>query len=81
MKIADIGPYEVHLPTSGGKAGKGLNRTSTLQVRRDGSILKQFRFAVADFESRKIAVQKAKDFIIAHARSLHQRRAMMKSKA
>lgn len=68
MKIAEIGSYEVHLPTSGGKAGRGCNKTSTLQVRYGGVVLKQFRFTVADFESRKAATRKAKDFIIAHAR-------------
>ncbi len=68
-KIADLGPYEIHMPTSGGKAGKGKALTCSLQVRRDGIILKQFKFMVDDLESRKAAAQKAKDFMLEHARA------------
>lgn len=62
MKIHDIGPFEIHLPTSGGKAGTGHNKTSTLQIRRDSRIVKQIRFVVDDPESRSLAVRKAKEF-------------------
>lgn len=39
--------YEIHIPTSGGKAGKGFNKTSSLQVRKNSCIVKTFRFQTA----------------------------------
>lgn len=69
MKLIEFGPYEIHLPTSGGKAGAGKNATSALQVRLGGVILKAFRFAIADTESRKKAAVLAREFIIRHARA------------
>lgn len=63
MKIADLNGYEIHVPTSGGKAGFGCNVTSTIQVRKDGCICKQFRFTIADNESRDRAIAKAKGFV------------------
>ena len=62
MLIAEMNGYECHLPTSGGKAGKGHQKTSTIQVRKDNRIVKQFRFTIDDNESRKAAVAKAKEF-------------------
>ena len=56
MKVCDYKGYEIHLPTSGGKAGWGRNVTSTIQVRNGTSIVKQFRFTVAD----DLSVAKAK---------------------
>lgn len=67
MKIMNVGPYELHLAVSGGKAGKGKNITSTVQVRKSEMILKQFRFTSGDSESRKRVVKKAVDFIIFHS--------------
>lgn len=63
MKIADYKGYEVHVPTSGGKAGTGCNQTSTVQVRLGCNIVKQFRFTVDSPDSRKTALRKARDFI------------------
>lgn len=54
--------YIIRLPTSGGKAGKGRNRTSTVQVRKDGFLKAQFRFLVNDATSYRAAMQKAEDF-------------------
>lgn len=62
MKIAEYNGFEFHIPTSGGKAGRGHNRTSTLQIRRDGCIKKQFRFVVADLSSRLAAYEKARRY-------------------
>lgn len=47
------------IPTSGGKAGKGHNKTSGVQVLRDGLLIKNFRFTVGDDESRDNALLKA----------------------
>ena len=58
---------EIRQPKSGGKAGKGKNVTSSLQViKRDANgfrILKQFRYKVADRNSWKKAREKALVFI------------------
>lgn len=53
----------IFLPKSGGKAGKGHNKTSNFQVRNGCQILKQFRFKVGDFASRDSALVKAQAFI------------------
>ena len=50
------------MPTSGGKAGKGRNKTGTIQVRKWGMIAKQFRYKVGDENSRLAAIFKAKSF-------------------
>jgi hypothetical protein len=63
MKLAELYGYELHLPMSGGKAGKGYQKTSSIQVRRNNVIVKQFRFKV-DGLSTQAAFKKAKDFII-----------------
>jgi hypothetical protein len=64
VKIWENGSgIEFHVPTSGGKAGKGKNVTSTLQVRKGGRIVKQFVFVVADRETLQAAVRKATEFI------------------
>lgn len=44
---------------SGGKAGKGRNKTSTVQVRCDSCVVKQFRYVVGDPASTKAAYDKA----------------------
>lgn len=50
---------------AGGKAGRGKNITTTMQVFGPGGhlILKSFRFNVGDAASRRNAVAKAKLFI------------------
>ncbi len=68
MLIATINGYSVHLPESGGKAGRGHNLTSSLQVFRDGtagsrSIAKQFRFTLHDQNSRTKAIRACKAWI------------------
>lgn len=60
MKISDYKGYEIHLPTSGGKAGKGCAVTSNVQLRQGNCIVKQFQFVVANPESQKLAAQKAR---------------------
>jgi hypothetical protein len=66
MKIADYSGYEIHLPTSGGKAGKGCQVTSALQIVRPAGnarvIVKQVRFILDNYESRRTAMQKVKDW-------------------
>lgn len=56
---------------TGGKAGKGRNKTSTVQVvQRVGEgyrVLKQFRFRVGDIASQRRAVDRAGAFIKAAA--------------
>ncbi len=54
--------YEVWQPTSGGKAGKGHNKTTSIQIRRQlfsGGyvIVKQFRYKVADSQGINLRVQ------------------------
>ena len=46
--LGNLGPYSFYLPQSGGKAGKGRNKTSSIQVFKDGWIRKHFRFTVAN---------------------------------
>lgn len=48
MKIESCYGYELHQPTSGGKAGKGNAKTSTIQVRRHSLVIKQFRYKVGN---------------------------------
>jgi len=54
-------------PTSGGKAGKGNNATSTIQVIEDNfhmwRIVKQIRFKVFTLHGRKEAIKKAKKWV------------------
>ena len=62
---------------SGGKAGSGYNRTSTVQVRDalgDGFLLlAQFRFPTDDAERREAAFAKARRFVETHlTRALEQ---------
>jgi hypothetical protein len=62
MKIATVCGYELHKPTSGGKAGKGRNKTSTIQVRSGTQILAQFRFSTASIFSQREALAKARQW-------------------
>ncbi len=70
MKITEYRGYDIHLPTSGGKAGKGHNKTCSLQIctsdGRSRRVHKLVRFNVAEVGSRSAAVQKAKDYINAN---------------
>ena len=52
--------FVLHIPLSGGKAGKGRNVTGSVQVREGGRIVKQFRFRSAEAKSRRSAMQKAR---------------------
>lgn len=55
--------YEIKLARqSGGKAGKGHNKTSTVQVHCDSIIVKQFRFNVDEAGSFKKALAKAQEY-------------------
>ena len=48
MVIGEYRGYTLYVPTSGGKAGKGNNRTGSLQIRNGSQIIKQIRFKVGD---------------------------------
>jgi hypothetical protein len=49
---------------SGGKAGRGLNKTSTIQIRDEiNCIVKQFQYVVNDSESERKAFRRAKKYI------------------
>jgi hypothetical protein len=60
--------YEIWTSTGGGKAGRGFNKTATVQVREwlqppNYLLKKQIRFKVDDPESLVRAVKKAQAFI------------------
>ena len=63
--FGEHGEYTLHFPATGGKAGRGRNKTSALQVRRHNCIVKQFRFTVAQASSRDAAYAKACRFMSA----------------
>lgn len=42
--IGEYRGYKLFLPTSGGKAGKGKNKTTSLQIRNGNMVVAQFRF-------------------------------------
>lgn len=71
MFIETLGDYELHQPTSGGKAGTGCNKTGTIQVRLHNLLIKQERYDVAapteHPRSRYNAIQRAKTFITKHS--------------
>lgn len=46
MEIGEYRGYTLYVPTSGGKAGKGNNKTGSLQIRNGNFIVKQIRFKV-----------------------------------
>lgn len=58
--------YRIKLPMqSGGKAGKGHNKTSTIQVVYEGVfVVKQIRYNVADILSKNNAIKKALEYAI-----------------
>ncbi len=55
--------YAIHIPSSGGKAGYGRNKTSAVQVRNFGRIVKQFRFVAGDVASKRRANLRAEDWV------------------
>ena len=61
-----IGKYTIYLPGSGGKAGAGKNITSSVQVRRDNCIVKQYRYIVGIRESSDCAIDRAEGYCLAH---------------
>lgn len=67
MKLAELNGYEARVPTTGGKAGKGRAQTGTIQVLKDGVIVKQFRFVWADENSRVRAARQARHFMMSNA--------------
>jgi len=54
---------------TGGKAGKGCNKTSTFQVRSGNCIVKMFRFKMGDYVSRDAALRKAQAWIKQQAKA------------
>lgn len=64
--------YKIKLPIqSGGKAGKGHNKTSTIQVIYEGiMVAKQIRYTVADPASKNKAIKKALEYVIGKKEAL-----------
>lgn len=60
--IHQISDFRIYVTTSGGKAGKGLNKTASVQVRRDDCVMKSFRFVLAQEGSFKKAFAKAREY-------------------
>lgn len=58
--------YDLYQPTSGGKAGKGHAKTSSIQVRLDNRLLTQFRYKVGDGLSQATAWKSAKQYADNH---------------
>lgn len=59
--IGEYRGYVLCLPTTGGKAGKGHNKTSSLQIRNGNTIVNQIRFKIGT--DPKELVAKAKRII------------------
>ncbi len=49
--------------SSGGKAGRGKNRTSNVQVKKDGLVKKQFKYDLGKQEWKDAAIECAKEWI------------------
>lgn len=61
--MTELNGYTIKLAhQTGGKAGKGHNKTSTVQVIKDNFIIKQFRYTVDNPASFMRASKKAIDF-------------------
>jgi hypothetical protein len=55
---------DLYQPTSGGKAGAGHAKTSSIQIRKGGCIIKQVRYKRGTtFQDYANAVQKAQEWI------------------
>lgn len=61
--IKRIEDYVLYRPESGGKAGKGHNKTSSIQVRQGDRMVRQYRFKVNDYESCLKAIEKAEALV------------------
>lgn len=59
-KIIDYQGYEWHQPMSGGKAGSGHNKTSSIQVRDGQMVVKNVRYKMGDKDSLLKAMDKVK---------------------
>lgn len=81
MKLADYRGYEITLPMSGGKAGKGKQKTSSIQVRVNGFLIHQTRFRVDNPAARKSALERAKLFLDARIKLDQERNAARKQDA
>jgi hypothetical protein len=60
--------YDIVLSSGGGKAGKGFNKTATVQVHEPFNaesylLRKQIRYTVGDRASLEKAMQKARTFV------------------
>lgn len=44
MRIAAFNGYELHIPDTGGKAGKGCNLTGSVQIRQGNLIVRNIRY-------------------------------------
>lgn len=64
--IHQSGDYQIRATTSGGKAGKGCNKTASLQVFHEDLIIKQVRFKRGVGGAFNAAFEKARNFIAAH---------------
>lgn len=64
--------YRIKLPIqSGGKAGKGHNKTSTIQVIYEGMmVVKQIRYTVANPSSKNEAIKKALEYTVGKKEAL-----------
>jgi hypothetical protein len=61
--MTELNGYTIKLANqTGGKAGKGHNKTSTVQVIKDGCLVKQFRYTVDNPASFMEASRKAIEF-------------------
>ncbi len=67
MLITTMDGYEIHRPTSGGKSRA---RSSAMQVRESGFIVKQFRYKLDGIASENRAYEKAKAWIKAQVSAL-----------
>jgi hypothetical protein len=61
--LQTVDGFIMRIPLSGGKAGRGLAKTSNVQVYKPGVCLKNFRFKIGDAISRQSAIDKAKDYV------------------
>ena len=56
--------YQIRLAKqSGGKAGKGCNKTSTVQVLHNSMLIKSFRFVVDSVSSHAKAIMRAEMYV------------------
>lgn len=65
MTLGTYRDFHFCLPESGGKAGKGCNKTSTVQVfdPTNGFLVKQIRFSMSEQGAVANAVRKGKKWV------------------